>query len=50
MTLTIEPMELTVAGKLVGVGQVAIAYTVSNYPDFPPGDGAVVENMEKQVH
>ncbi len=31
-------------------GQGAIAYTVSNYPGFPPGDGAVlVENMEKQV-
>jgi len=31
-------------------GQGAIAYTVSNYPGFPPGDGAtLVENMEKQV-
>jgi thioredoxin reductase (NADPH) len=31
-------------------GQGAIAYTVSNYPGFPPGDGAVLmENMEKQV-
>jgi thioredoxin reductase (NADPH) len=31
-------------------GQGTIAYTVSNYPGFPPGDGAVLmENMEKQV-
>jgi thioredoxin reductase (NADPH) len=31
-------------------GQGAIAYTVTNYPGFPPGDGAMlVENMEKQV-
>jgi len=31
-------------------GQGAIAYTVSNYPGFPPGDGAVlIGNMEKQV-
>ena len=31
-------------------GQGAIAYTVTNYPGFPPGDGAVLmENMEKQV-
>jgi thioredoxin reductase (NADPH) len=31
-------------------GQGAIAYTVSNYPGFPPGDGAMlIENMEKQV-
>jgi thioredoxin reductase (NADPH) len=31
-------------------GQGAIAYTVSNYPGFPPGDGAVLmENMERQV-
>jgi thioredoxin reductase (NADPH) len=31
-------------------GQGAIAYTVTNYPGFPPGDGAIlVENMEKQV-
>lgn len=31
-------------------GQGAIAYTVSNYPGFPPGDGALLmENMEKQV-
>jgi thioredoxin reductase (NADPH) len=31
-------------------GQGAIAYTVSNYPGFPPGDGAVLmENMENQV-
>lgn len=31
-------------------GQGAIAYTVSNYPGFPPGDGAVLMgNMEKQV-
>ena len=31
-------------------GQGAIAYTVTNYPGFPPGDGALLmENMEKQV-
>jgi len=31
-------------------GQGAIAYTVSNYPGFPPGDGAILmESMEKQV-
>ena len=31
-------------------GQGAIAYTVSNYPGFPPGDGALLmENLEKQV-
>jgi len=31
-------------------GQGAIAYTVTNYPGFPPGDGAaLMENMEKQV-
>jgi thioredoxin reductase (NADPH) len=31
-------------------GQAAIAYTVMNYPGFPPGDGAVlVENLEGQV-
>lgn len=31
-------------------GQGAIAYTVSNYPGFPPGDGAILmENMKKQV-
>ncbi len=31
-------------------GQGAIAYTVSNYPGFPPGDGTIlVDNMEKQV-
>ena len=31
-------------------GQGTIAYTVSNYPGFPPGDGAILmENMEKQV-
>jgi len=31
-------------------GQGAIAYTVTNYPGFPPGDGAVLmENMEKQI-
>ena len=36
-------------GSWIG-GQGAIAYTVSNYPGFPPGDGALlVENMEKQV-
>ena len=31
-------------------GQAAIAYTVMNYPGFPPGDGAVlVKNLEQQV-
>lgn len=31
-------------------GQGAIAYTVANYPGFPPGDGkALMEDMEKQV-
>ena len=40
---------LVLEGSWVG-GQGAIAYTVINYPGFPPGDGAVLmENMEKQV-
>jgi thioredoxin reductase (NADPH) len=40
---------LVLEGSWVG-GQGAIAYTVSNYPGFPPGDGAMLmENMEKQV-
>jgi len=40
---------LVLEGSWVG-GQGAIAYTVTNYPGFPPGDGAVLmENMEKQV-
>ena len=40
---------LLLEGHWVG-GQGAIAYTVSNYPGFLPGDGAVLmENMEKQV-
>lgn len=31
-------------------GQGAIAYTVTNYPGFPPGDGAVLmEDMKKQA-
>jgi thioredoxin reductase (NADPH) len=31
-------------------GQGAIAYTVTNYPGFPPGDGALLmESMEKQI-
>jgi thioredoxin reductase (NADPH) len=31
-------------------GQGAIAYTVVNYPGFPPGDGAILmENMKNQV-
>jgi len=31
-------------------GQGAIAYTVANYPGFPPGDGAVLtENMKNQA-
>jgi thioredoxin reductase (NADPH) len=40
---------LVIEGNWVG-GQGAIAYTVSNYPGFPPGDGMVLmDNMEKQV-
>jgi thioredoxin reductase (NADPH) len=40
---------LVLEGGWVG-GQGAIAYTVTNYPGFPPGDGAeLMENMEKQV-
>ncbi len=40
---------LVLEGSWVG-GQGAIAYTITNYPGFPPGDGAVLmENMEKQV-
>jgi len=40
---------LVLEGSWVG-GQGAIAYTVTNYPGFPPGDGAVLmENMEKQA-
>jgi len=40
---------LVLDGSWVG-GQGAIAYTVSNYPGFLPGDGiALIENMEKQV-
>jgi thioredoxin reductase (NADPH) len=40
---------LVLEGGWVG-GQGAIAYTVSNYPGFLPGDGALLmENMEKQV-
>jgi thioredoxin reductase (NADPH) len=40
---------LVLEGSWAG-GQGAIAYTVSNYPGFPPGDGAaLMENMEKQV-
>jgi thioredoxin reductase (NADPH) len=40
---------LVLEGSWVG-GQGAIAYTVSNYPGFPPGDAAILmENMEKQV-
>ncbi|MFH2011647.1 MAG: FAD-dependent oxidoreductase [Pseudomonadota bacterium] len=40
---------LVLEGSWVG-GQGAIAYTVSNYPGFPPGDGAaLMQNMEKQV-
>ncbi len=40
---------LVLEGSWVG-GQGAIAYTVTNYPGFPPGDGAVLmENIEKQV-
>ena len=40
---------LILEGKWVG-GQVTIAYTVMNYPGFPPGDGAtLMDNLEKQV-
>ncbi len=40
---------LVLENKWVG-GQAAIAYTVTNYPGFLPGDGAtLMENMEKQV-
>jgi len=40
---------LVLEGNWTG-GQGAIAYTVTNYPGFPPGDGAVLmESMEKQV-
>jgi thioredoxin reductase (NADPH) len=40
---------LVLEGNWIG-GQGAIAYTVGNYPGFPPGDGAsLMENMEKQV-
>jgi len=40
---------LVLEGNWVG-GQGAIAYTITNYPGFLPGDGAVLmENMEKQV-
>jgi len=40
---------LVLEGSWVG-GQGAIAYTVTNYPGFLPGDGAVLmEDMEKQV-
>lgn len=40
---------LLLDGGWIG-GQGAIAYTVSNYPGFPPGDGAIlIDNIEKQV-
>jgi len=40
---------LVIEGNWVG-GQGAIAYTVSNYPGFLPGDGTILmDNMEKQV-
>lgn len=40
---------LVLEGNWVG-GQCAIAYTVSNYPGFPPGDGsALIDNLERQV-
>lgn len=40
---------LVLEGRWTG-GHGAIAYSVINYPGFPPGDGAILmENMEKQV-
>jgi thioredoxin reductase (NADPH) len=40
---------LVLEGRWTG-GHGAIAYSVINYPGFPPGDGALLmENMEKQV-
>ncbi len=40
---------LILEGNWIG-GQVAIAYTVMNYPGFPAGDGTILmENLEKQV-
>jgi thioredoxin reductase (NADPH) len=40
---------LILEGNWVG-GQAAIAYTVMNYPGFPPGDGKMLmQNMEKQA-
>jgi len=40
---------LVLEGNWVG-GQAAIAYTLSNYPGFPLGDGsALMETMEKQA-
>ena len=40
---------LVLEGNWVG-GQGAIAYTVANYPGFPPGDGTIlIDNLEKQV-
>ena len=40
---------LILEGNWIG-GQAAIAYTVMNYPGFPPGDGAILmKNLEKQV-
>ena len=40
---------LILEARWVG-GQGAIAYTVSNYPGFPPGDGAILmENMKNQA-
>jgi thioredoxin reductase (NADPH) len=40
---------LILEGDWLG-GQGAIAYTVANYPGFPPGDGALlIANMQQQV-
>jgi thioredoxin reductase (NADPH) len=40
---------LILEGNWIG-GQVTIAYTVTNYPGFPPGDGEILmRNLEKQV-
>jgi len=40
---------LILEGNWIG-GQAAIAYTIMNYPGFPPGDGEMlIENLKNQV-